>query len=131
MLTVQNDKVGIGTTSPTEDFEVQGDALLNGTTTSTNLQVGSNGSLIKEIIKIEGITAGDDRTVIYYPPGFNRLNSHVLSYKIRFNWNDLGTQYYSYQKDRYIYFATDAFVIQHNDQAYRNSDFQVILMRID
>ncbi len=140
-LYVNTTNVGVGTSIPSQKLDV------NGTAKMSNAIIGSNGTLINEIIKLTGTTSSSDNiTSISLPTGFTDANTHVLSCRVR---QPSSTPYIDYWSDYPSWKLTagnggETFAFQiYTGQTYsslrlkvpqtkfRDQTYEIVVMRID
>lgn len=122
-VVVQPDgKVGIGTTSPNADLQVNGD-----------VKIGENGSVFQEIRHIQGTFPSGSRTVtIALPTGFNSVNTRVLSYEVESGTGKWFGQGHALQEE-HIYYTLEGsqltlWVPGFNDY-FTGKPYRLVIMR--
>lgn len=120
-----NGDVGIGTASPDAKLDVNGDVKL-----------GSNGLIFNEIREISGTTAATgDHTSISYPSGYNKSNTRVLCCEVNLSgstWVGIGlAELTSGISFTYSLLDSDIRLLYHASSGFQDTDYRLILMRVD
>lgn len=122
-----NDRVGIGTTNPTEDLHVKGSTKLEGPT-----KFGSSTTEILEIHEITGVTsATNDWVNTSFPPGFTSNNTRVLSAELKVSGSFWRSQGYTTTNGA-IYTSLSSFIYLYypDESACKNRPYRIILMKV-
>ncbi len=124
MFIESSGKVGIGTTSPTANLEV------NGTT-----KLGVTGVAISEIIEITGTTGTYVSTSVAYPNGYTWDNTRVLILEVKlsnFVWISMGTFENPSLKSLFCaLYASNISIWYPDDDRFHNVPFRMILMKVE
>lgn len=124
MFIESSGKVGIGTTSPTANLEV------NGTT-----KLGVAGVVISEIIEVTGTTSTLPFTMMDYPSGYTQDNTRGLSLEIKFDnsiWFSTGHYVDQYSESVSIRLDPAHIFLGYPDESgFLGKPFRMILMRVE
>ena len=120
-----DDKVGIGTSEPTAQLQVEG-----------GMKVGENGVEIGDIIEVTGTTSDSNFWIsIDWPAGYTKDNSRILSAEIQKDEAVNGYKSLGYAIDGvngtvYVSLSTNIWLYYPDDASMKGRPFRVTLMRV-